>query len=368
VAEQNRRPGRFSETFAPERRSMARANWPESDKVANERACRVGDAFEGSSPAARWAPETRSIRERHYGRFLNFLGRNGLLLETEGPADRMTPERLSLYLAEASQLLSARTIEVALIELSQALHAMVPEKDWRWICRHPGRPRRKAVRASRQPKASFDARVVCCMALDLMDEISASVPVYGFHVLYRNALIVVIQCLFALRRRNLVETAIGRNLIIGDDVIHLVFTAEETKTDMPIRCTIPDFIKPYLFTYLHTHRAVLLNGNVCDALWISAHKRALDYDSVPLLFDSIGRRLLGHPINCHAFRHSTVTTILTNDPRKTRMAAGMLTHRSSATVIENYDLSGDAASRQAWDKLRRDILRGRGLDRPHAVE
>jgi hypothetical protein len=44
------------------------------------------------------------------------------------------------------------------------------------------------------------------------------------------------------------------------------------------------------------------------------------------------------------------------------MAAAMLTHRSSTTVIENYDLIWDAASRRVWGKLRREILRGKALN------
>jgi hypothetical protein len=64
---------------------MARADWPEPDKIAIERAYRVGDALEESGPAVRWALETCKLRERHYGRYLNFLNRNGLLFDAEAP-------------------------------------------------------------------------------------------------------------------------------------------------------------------------------------------------------------------------------------------------------------------------------------------
>jgi integrase/recombinase XerD len=364
VPSQSRGPGRFSDTFPPECRSIRLDGWPESDRLAFERARRVGDIFELPGPAALWTPQTCRVRERHYGRYLNFLCRQDLLLDTEGPVDRMVAERLTLYLAEASRFLSARTIDQSLIELRQILRAMVPEKDWRWIMRHPGCPSTKEIRTSKKPKQAFDAMALCCKALDLMDQVSASVPAFQLRILYRNALIIAIQCVFALRRRNLVDMTLDRNLILGDGVIHLVFGADETKNYSPIRCTMPEFLKPYLLTYLREHRPALLAGNVSDAVWISSHRDALDYGALATLFASIGPRLLGHPINCHSFRHSAATTILTKDPRKLRMVSGILTHRSLRSVNQHYDLSGEAGSRRVWEKLRRDILRGKGLMRP----
>ncbi len=70
-------------------------------------------------------------------------------------------------------------------------------------------------------------------------------------------------------------------------------------------------------------------------------------------------RLLGYPITCHAFRHAAATASLTKDPRKIRMASGVLMHDGLRTVNQHYDLSGEAGSRRVWDKLRRDILRGK---------
>ena len=355
-----RGPGRPSETFPPERRSIPVENWPELDRQAYSRARRPGDIFEPSGPAASWAPDTCRVRERSFGRGLNFLERQGLLLTTEGPAERWVPDRLTAYLAEVRPMLSAATIERLLLELRLMLIAMVPEKDWSWITRHPGRPRSREVRASKSAKKTFDARALCCDALDLMDQISASVPVFEMSVLYRNALIAAIECVFAFRRRNLADMTLGRNLIIGEGVIHLVFSAEETKNYAPIRNTLPDFLKPYLFTYLRVHRPALLAGNATDAVWINTHHGALDYDALAPLFASIGERLLGYQINCHSFRHSVATNILTKDPRKIRVASGQLGHHSVRTVNQHYDMSGDVGSRRVWDKLRRDILRGNG--------
>jgi integrase len=136
------------------------------------------------------------------------------------------------------------------------------------------------------------------------------------------------------------------------------------KNYLPIVATMPDFLKPYLFAYRQDHRPELLAGSTSDAVWIGSRHDELNYGAIAYLFTSIGKRLLGYPINCHSFRHSTATSIMTKDPRNIGMASGVLSHREPEVVRKHYDLSGDAASRQAWEKLRRDIMRGKSLKQP----
>jgi len=361
---QHRRRGRFSETYPTERQCIGLHSWPEQDRLAFERARKPGDAFDLPGPAALWAPGTCRTRTQAYGRYLNFLGRNNLLLPSEGPADRMVPDRLTLYLAEAKQLLSANTVAQALRGLNLVLSAMAPERDWRWINRHRGAPTDKEIRESRKIKKVFNPLAVCSKALDLLDHISSSPCSYELRVQYRDALIVAFQCTFALRRRNLVQMKLGRNLIIGDEVIHVIFKTSETKNWSPIRCTVPGFLLPYLDKYFNDVRLSLLAGSTSDAVWIGSRHHALEYGACPYLFHSIGMRLLGYPITCHTFRHAVATAILTKDPRKIRVASGVLMHDGLRTTNQHYDLSGEAGSRRVWDKLRRDIVRGKGLDRP----
>ena len=357
-------PGRFSDTYPPERRRLPLNRWPESDRNAFEYARRPGSAFELPGPAALWAPETCRARTLSYGRFLNFLGRNGILWATESPGERATPDRLTRYIAEARELLSALTLDQSLKELCCILQAMVPEKDWRWITRHPDRPSRSEIRASKKAKATFDPRILCCKALDMMDHISTGPMTHELRILYRNALIVVLQCVFTLRRRNLFGMVLGRNLVVEDSLIRLIFRKEETKNHTPIDWLVPDFLKPYLLTYLEAHRSPLLDGSHSSFVWVNGKHRALRYGASSHLFNSIGMHLLGYPIACHCFRHSMATCIMTKDPRKLKLVSGALTHLSLRVANKHYDLSGEAGSRRVWDKVRRDIVRGKGLHLP----
>lgn len=357
-------PGRFSDTYPPERRRLPFNRWPELDRKAFEYARRPGGAFELPGPAALWAPETCRIRVQSNGRFLSFLARNSILLTTEGPGDRATPDRLTKYIAEGRELLSARSLDQVLQDLRRMLQAMVPDRDWSWITRHPNRPSTSEIRASKKAKAIFDPRVLCCKALDVMDHLSAGPMTHELRILYRNALIVVVQCVFTLRRRNLFGMALDRNLVVEDDLIRLVFTREETKNYTAINWLVPDFLKPYLLRYLREHRPVLLDGSHSNFVWANGKHRTLRHGASAHLFNSIGMHLLGYPIACHCFRHSMATSIMTRDPRKFKLVSGALTHGSLRTANKHYDLSGDAGSRRVWDKVRRDIVRGKGLHLP----
>jgi len=234
------------------------------------------------------------LRIRAYGRFLNFLERNSLLLSIEGPGERVNPCRLKQYLAEARKFLSPRTLDQSLQELRRILCVLAPQGDWRWVTRVAERPSPSDVRASKRPKTIFDPRTLCCAALDLMDHINGGPVSYELGIVYRNALIVAMQCLFSLRRRNLVGMVLGRNLLIDGDLIRLVYGPEETKNGNPISWLLPDFLKPYLRGYLEQYRAVLLAGSVSHAVWISGRDHTvLRYGAIPHLFRSAGVLLLG---------------------------------------------------------------------------
>ena len=361
---QTRGPGRFSDTYPPECRCVPLSRWPEQDRRAFEHARRPGGALELPGPAASWAPETCRMRIQAYGRCLNFLERNGILYVTEGPRIRIVPDRLAPYIAEAREFLSPRSLDQSLKDLRLILRAMVPEADWDWITRHPGRPSESEVRASGKPRVTFDPLALCSKALDMMDHLSAGPMTQEVRILYRNALIVAFQCVFALRRRNLVGMTLGRNLVGHDDLIRVIFRGNETKNHTPISWLAPDFLKQYLLRYLQEHRPALLEGDVSSFVWVGGRHQAIRYGAIAHLFNSVGMHLIGRPIACHCFRHSLATCIMTKDPRKLKLVSGALTHLSLRVANKHYDLSGDAGSRRVWNKVRRDIMRGKGLHQP----
>ena len=63
------------------------------------------------------------------------------------------PEQIGRYIAHMRHRLRTGSLHHELVGLSYTLAAMVPERDWSCIRRHPGRPTAAEIRASRKPLA-----------------------------------------------------------------------------------------------------------------------------------------------------------------------------------------------------------------------
>ena len=128
------------------------ALWPPADRAAWQAAMTPGDPFEPGGLAATWSAATRRKMACGYGRFLRWLKGRGELDEAVGPAARITRERLTAYLDEIRRSNRGHTIQSRIQELGDALRALVPEGDWRFIKRAAGRlrpaPSRRAARAA----------------------------------------------------------------------------------------------------------------------------------------------------------------------------------------------------------------------------
>jgi integrase/recombinase XerD len=121
--------------------------WPPADRAAWEAAIRADDPFETGGVASRWSPATRCKTAMGYGRYLCWLRERGELDETADPAERITPERLAAYLEELKRTNRGHTIQTRIQELGDAMEALAPSSDWRFIKRAAGRLRANTIPA-----------------------------------------------------------------------------------------------------------------------------------------------------------------------------------------------------------------------------
>ena len=75
--------------------------WPEADRKAWRAACQPTARLKRGGAAGHLRPASHEVHERHYGNFLGFLDRNGLLRRDAPAAANVTPENVGTYLAEA---------------------------------------------------------------------------------------------------------------------------------------------------------------------------------------------------------------------------------------------------------------------------
>jgi hypothetical protein len=107
--------------------------WPEADRNAWTAACQPAARLKRGGAAGHLRPASREVHERHYGNFLGFLDRNGLLRRDAAAAANVTPENVDAYVAEAKACMSSTTVHVAICCLRRAARYMLPGLDLDWL-------------------------------------------------------------------------------------------------------------------------------------------------------------------------------------------------------------------------------------------
>jgi len=142
----------------PDRRCKALQEWPEEDRRLWQAALVPGDLLEEGGSRARYTGNTNQGIVYGYGRFLQWLDRQGQLDLANPPGDRITPTRVRRYLTDLERHNASQTVFSRLIQLSVAARVMDPHRDWSWLnrmagpirARHrPARPKRPRLVASR---------------------------------------------------------------------------------------------------------------------------------------------------------------------------------------------------------------------------
>jgi integrase/recombinase XerD len=353
--------GRPSEMHPAGSRRFKLSEWPEGDRIAWEKARDSGDILGASGAASTWSDETCRTRSGAWGQYLCYLATKGLLDPGAAPGDRLTPERLAMFVATRLEQASAHTVAQNVIELSLVAKALAPDRDWSWVRRHRAMPTRAEVEVSKKPLDLFDPVDLLAEAITLMNEIDDAPPTLGGSVDYRDALIVALLTCRPIRRRNLAMIRVGKHLVVDETCIRLAFDEGETKTFVAISTLIPEVLESYLRRYLDIHRPRLLKGKTHDALWVSCRATPLSYGAVYGSFYRMGRRLIDRPVTPHMFRYAATTLLRNKDPADTRTPSAALGHRSRRTAASVYDRSGDRPSQAVWRRLLAKLKRGSKL-------
>jgi hypothetical protein len=112
---------------------MPLAEWPLADRGAWQAALTAGDILDESGPRAHYAPDTNHKLAKDYGRWLTWLSRRGLLDEHTPPAERITPERVKVFVADMAKINATGTILARLQALYEMAKVLDGGRDWRWI-------------------------------------------------------------------------------------------------------------------------------------------------------------------------------------------------------------------------------------------
>ncbi len=350
------------------------ALWPARDRAAWESSRKPGDVLDPGGVAARWSPATLRKTALGYGRYLFFRHQRGDLDPAAGPADRITPERVAAYLAELQRTNRGHPVQNRIQELGDAMRALAPDGDWRWILRAAGRLRASTIPAQDKRARLRPVEELAAEGLRLMAgaETNPAFSALGRALQYRDGLILVFLAFHPLRLRNLAELEVGRHIVeVGEQFILRLF---ETKGGQPHEIPVHPTVSAPLRRYLRHHRSVLLGRRgrwyapPGEALWISKHGSRCSEET----FENVVRKRTGAdgrpPLSPHLFRSCGATSVAINAPSAVDIIPAVLTHSSHRTGERYYNLASSLEASRAHsallDELRRELARaGRRMGR-----
>jgi integrase len=329
----------------PNRSCLRVDDWPAPDRAAWAAAIQPGDLLEPGGPASHWSPASRRKTASGYGRYLAWLNAKSSLDPSCPPADRVTKEQVSAYVADLSARNRGYTVLCRVQELYDAIRVMAPDRDWAWLRRIGS-----AVRSRTQPARSKVGRVLpphllAELGMELMaraDSVADLTPLQRA-VLFRDGLMIALLAYRPVRISNLAAMVIGRHLVQQGGAYWLRFEAEEMKGRRMFEATVPADALPGLERYLQHYRVILLTGAgrrppaTTDALWVSETATAMASISIHNRFRKHTKTAFGVAVSPHLFRDSAATAVATDGPAHVRAIMPILGHARLATSENHYN-------------------------------
>lgn len=316
--------------------------WPGEDQRLWAKAFVPQSLFEDDGGRlAHLAEISRLKYAKGWGRWIAFLASHAVETLFLTPAERCTRANLQAYidhLREAGN--SEGTIVNRLGELLAVTAALDPAFDPRLLNRYIAALRSK-VKPVRGKSHVRSANELVDLGVRLME--SASDTADLDHALaFRDGLIIAFLVLHPVRRRNLVNFELGRNLLRQGEGYMVSFAGSETKNGAPLELPLAEMLVEPMKQYLDIWRPVLMvrtgrwTRDVGASVWVSSDGSPLGKEGMSGRIELRTREAFGRAINPHAFRDASATTLTIADPARVRSAVSLLGHRSLATTEKHY--------------------------------
>ena len=334
--------------------------WPALDQRLWQKASTQGDFLDPDGKGAHWADATKTQIRKGYSKWIFHLNEDGLLPDEDEicPADRISEDRLRSYLKRLQdQGLASTTIASRITDLTEALRVMVPESDISLLkqlavtTQQRAEPSRKKHARIKSPSEIWQA------CHDYMDDVIRSGHELSLNDAsrYRDAMTLGLLAHRPLRRRNLSNLTLGKDLLFVKGAWHCHISGAETKDGSDIRFALPD--DPAFITvithYLLVVRQRLLRITPLDRdaiphltgpLWISFRGSPMTDHSIYFSVNRISEDLLGDPLNPHLLRDCAASAMSSEAPEYILAASRILGHRTLTTTIDHYEQSSMLAA------------------------
>ncbi len=203
--------------------------WPEADRNAWNAACQPASRLKRGGAAGHLKPVTRDDRARHYGCFLDFLDRCGLLQPDDQAAANVTVDNVHAYITELKDRVSSVTVYGSICKLRSAAQYVGPGRVT-WLAEIG-----KDLAFVMRPRAKFhrlvatEVLVEAGLSLIHEGEVSRKLSENARARQVRNGLMVALLALCPIRRKNFAALEIGRSFQKVRGKWWILLSASETK-------------------------------------------------------------------------------------------------------------------------------------------
>jgi integrase len=333
-------------------RSLPLNLWPEADRNAWNAACRPAARLKRGGVAGHLKPVTRDDHAQHYGCFLGFLDRGGLLRPDGPAAANVTVDSVDAYIVELKERVSSVTVFGSISKLRRTARFIAPGRDFTWLA-----DINRDLAFVMRPRSKFDRMVLTEVLVEAgltlihEAEISPHLTELARACQVRNGLMVALLAFCPIRRKNFAALEIGRSFVEIHGKWWIVLSASETKEKRPDERPVNELLTPIIDRYLGQYRPVLARTDTPPpALWLSSNDGAPISDKqVAVVIRRTTLATVGVEVSPHMFRTSGASTVATRGGENPYLASALLHHTHPSVTNAHYNR---ATSLSAAESLR----------------
>jgi hypothetical protein len=324
--------------------------WPPADAAAWARAQRTHRGPFGDNTVR--SPFTYVKYASGYGAYLWHLHSLDLLDSAEGPAERVTLERLGSFYEQLVRCGNADyTIVGRFEEIRGALQLMYPDGDFTFITRPGNISIRQMLKMSRRVRFVPDSRHVVLWAEDMFAEALNFSDRNCRPMQVRDAAFIGFMASRAPRLRAASQMRLGRHLRRAEKGWTAFFDEPLMKGGRTtLELSIGPRIGAILDHYVNVERQEMLRGQTHDFLWVAKHGGPLLYAGFEKLMKTRTKAHFGVSFGAHRLRTSLTTTQAVVDGTDPLGAAQILGH-SVEIGLRHYNRASSLEALRRHDAL-----------------
>jgi integrase len=336
--------------------SLPFEQWPEADRDAWNAACQPGTRLKRGGTASHLKPVTRDDHAAHYGNFLGFLDRRGLLRRNGPPAANVTPEYVDAYFNERKDRLASTTLHSTICRLRRTAQYIAQSRDFAWLAEIG-----KDLALVARPRSKFDrlvlTEVLVEAGLTLIHEaeLSKSMTKLRRACQARNGLMVALLAFCPIRRKNFIDLEIGRSFVKIRGTWWIVLSASETKEKRADERPIDELLTPVIDRYLRQYRPVLARiSNPPPALWLSAKNGTPISDKeVANVIRMTTLSTVGVAVSPHLFRTAGASSAATLGGENPYLGSALLHHTHPSLTNAHYNRATSLSAAESFRHIVR---------------